>query len=49
MKRAKALVSSVFKLFILVVTQKVSKDILLKQIFTKSENMTSQFDSILCD
>lgn len=49
MKIANPVVSSVFKLLILAVTEKVPGDSPLKQICTKFEDMTSQCDRILCD
>lgn len=49
MKIANPVVSSVFKLLILAVTEKVPEDSPLKQICTEFEAMTSQCDRILCD
>lgn len=48
-KIANTVVSSVFKLFILAVPEKIPGGILLKQICTKFEDMDSECDSLLCD
>lgn len=49
MKIANPVVSAVFKLLIVAVTEKVPGESPLKQIRTTFEDMTSQCDRSLCD